>query len=210
MHLWHLYTQNKVGAIRCINTIFVGYFEMTANYKEFIVDIINDSTFSRGSTDNVFTYDNVYFEGSEQPTSRHGIRVFKDDSLISSAIICGTGGATGVFKDTFIVTNNILLICCGDSVFALKLPELTLDWKKKFDLITCFAIYLYKGDFIVHGELEVNRIDLNGNIKWSFSAYDIFVTQDGNEAIKFMGDNIELRDWENNKYMLNEHGKLIQ
>lgn len=183
---------------------------MTTNYNEFTVDIINDSTFNRASTDNVFTYDKIYIDGNEQPTSKHGIRVFKDGQVISSAIVCGAGGTTGIFRNSFVVTGNILLVCCGHNLFSLKLPELTLNWKKQFDLITCFAIYPYKGDFIVHGELEVNRIDLNGNVKWSFSALDIFVTQDGNEAIKFMDDNIELRDWENNKYMINEHGKLIQ
>jgi hypothetical protein len=188
----------------------VGYFKMTVNYKEFTVDIIDDSTFSRGSTDNVFTYDKVYVEGTEQQTSKHGIRVFKDDRIVSSAILCGTGGSTGIFDDSFIVTGNTLLICCGDNVFSLKLPALTLDWKKKFDLITCFAIYPYKDDFIVHGELEVKKIDLNGNIKWSFSARDIFVTQDGNKAVKFLGDKIELTDWENNKYIINEHGQLTE
>ena len=51
---------------------------------------------------------------------------------------------------------------------------------------------------------------MDGNIKWGFSAKDIFVTQDGSEAMKLFGDRIEVTDWDGDTYVLNEDGQLIR
>ncbi len=184
---------------------------MTTRFKEFTVDIIDDPTFKPGSADNSFKYDTVYYDNTEfQPTSKHGIKITKDGQNITSAIICETGGATGIHDNSFVLTDNNFLICCCDTVYSFKLPGLTLNWKKELDPATCFSIYPFKDDFIVHGELEIKRIDMDGYIKWNFSAKDIFVTQDGSEAMKLFGDKIEVTDWDGDTYILNEEGQLTR
>lgn len=181
---------------------------MMTSFKEYTVEIVDDAGYSLGSTDNSYTYNRVYSENSEYPKSKHGIRITKDSQTVASAIICESGGATGVHDNSFVITGDVLYICCSNAVYSFKLPALTLTWKKKLDAATCFAIYPFKDDFIIHGELEVKRIDKEGKIKWEFSANDIFVTQDGGEAVKFVGDKIELTDWNGDRYLLNEDGRL--
>lgn len=184
---------------------------MTAIFKEYTVDIIDDPTFRPGSADNSFKYDTVYCDDNEfQPTSKHGIKITKDGQSITSAIICETGGVSGIHDNSFVLTDNNLLICCCDTVYSFKLPGLTLIWKKEFDLATCLSIYPFKDDFIIHGELQIKRIDMEGNVKWDFSANDIFVTKDGSEAIKLFGDRIEVTDWNGDTYALNEDGQLTR
>jgi hypothetical protein len=181
---------------------------MTTSFKEYTVDIVDDAGYSLASTDNLYTYDRVYSEDTEYPTSKHGIRITKDGQTVASVIICESGGKTGIHDNSFVITGDVLYVCCSNAVYAFRLPELTLNWKKKLDAATCFAIYPFKDDFIIHGELEVKRIDKEGKIKWNFSAKDIFVTQDDGEAVKFIGDNIELTDWDGDRYLLNEDGRL--
>jgi hypothetical protein len=42
-----------------------------------------------------------------------------------------------------------------------------------------------------------------------FSGKDIFVTQDGSNAINLAGEKIELTDWDGDKYILDDNGQLI-
>jgi hypothetical protein len=109
-----------------------------------------------------------------------------------------------------VITNDSLLICCCDKVYSLSIPKLEIKWKKSFDPATCFAIYPFKGDFIIHGELHVTRIDMDGHEKWNFGARDIFVTPDGKDSFKLIDDKIKLRDWEGYEYILNEQGQEIR
>jgi hypothetical protein len=182
---------------------------MTTSFKEYTIDIVDDPNFKPGSADNLFTYDKVYLDDlGLQPTSKHAIRVTKDGQGIASAIVCESGGGSIIHKKSFVVKDSTLFICCCDTVYSFGLPKLTLNWKRELDPATCFGIYSFKDDFIIHGELEIRRIDVDGNTKWDFSARDIFVTQDGTESIKLTEDNIELTDWGGDKYILDEHGQL--
>jgi hypothetical protein len=184
---------------------------MTTQFKNYTVDIIDESNFSLESTDNALAYDKVYFdEGEYQATSKHGIKVSKEGMHVSSAIICEVGGATGIYDNSFVIKDDSLLICCCDTIYSFKLPELALNWKKEFDMATCFSIYLFRDDFIIHGETQITRIDYNGNKKWDFTARDIFVTPDGKESIKIKVDEIYLRDWQGYEYLLNENGKEMR
>jgi hypothetical protein len=183
---------------------------MRVTFSEYQIDILDEPAISLDSTDSLFTYDKIYFDRTaHSPTSKYGIRVSKDGQYISSALICETGGSTGVYDNSFIIAGKVLLICCCNSVYSFKLPELRLSWKKKFDSATCFAIYPFKDDFIIHGELAISRIDPDGNVKWNFFGKDIFVTQDGTNAIILTEDRIEVTDWTDNKYILNDNGQPI-
>ena len=187
----------------------LGATSVTTKFKEYTVDIIDESTFNVRSTDNLFIYDKVYFDDAEyQPTSKHGIRVSRNGQTIRSVLICETGGPTAVYENSFIISGYALLICCCHTVYSFELPTLVLNWRKELDLATCFAIYPYKEDFIIHGELSIKRISLDGNVKWDFAGKDIFVTQDGTDAVKTTGDKIEVTDWNGDKYILDDRGQL--
>jgi hypothetical protein len=186
---------------------------MTVHYKEYIIEVIDDMEYSLRSTDNLTHYDKEYFNSSMNedrfyPTSKHGIRIKQDDKELASAIICEVGGATGIHKNSFLFTGNNMLICCCDKVYSLTLPDLEINWKKRLDWATCFEIVCFDDEFLVHGELSITRIDKDGNEKWRFGARDIFVTQDGSEAMIIHTDKIELRDWEGYTYILDKNGLI--
>src|SRR5688500_3202718 len=105
---------------------------MTTQFNHYTVDIIDEPNFSLESTDNALAYDKVYCDEFEyEATSKHGIKVSKEGIHISSAIICEVGGATGIYDNSFVIKDDSLLICCCDTIYSFKLPELTLNWKKE-------------------------------------------------------------------------------
>ncbi len=188
---------------------------MRVSFKNYTVDIIDDSNYTLNSADNDVSYDVEYFDGPTNtdrvhPTSKHGIRITRDGDKLASAIICETGGQSTIHDNSFAFTNDSVLICCSDKIYSLSLPRLQLNWKKRFDPATCFAIYPFKDDYIIHGELQISRIDKDGNEKWTFGARDIFVTPNGEDALEIQTDKIKLRDWDGYEYLLNEDGQEIR
>jgi hypothetical protein len=67
-------------------------------YKDLTIEVFDDPTYKFGSADNNFNYSKHFFGDNAQdyPTSKHGIKMLRDDQLINSCIIIGSGGATGI------------------------------------------------------------------------------------------------------------------
>ena len=65
-------------------------------------------------------------------------------------------------------------------------------------------------DFILYGEVEIYRVDRNLEVKWIFSARDIFVRYEGDEpAFEMKEDRICLYDFINHYYEIDYDGKLL-
>ena len=180
-------------------------------YKDLTIEVIDEPTYTFGSSDNTFNYSKHYFgdAGIEYPTSSHGIRVYEDDQIIVSCIIIGSGGATGIHQNSSLLDNDQLLLCCCDTVFCLKLPDLGLKWKVQADQATCFQIFQQQDYYIIHGELQVTKLDRAGNQKWGFGGADIFVSIDNEEEFKVEPDGILLTDFAKTKYKIDFDGKLL-
>ena len=180
-------------------------------FKNLTIEVFDDSTYSYGSTDNKFNYLKHYFGdgGQEYPVSKHGIKIFDNDKEINSCIIIGSAGATGIHKNSVLIDNDKLILCCCDTLFCLTLPELNLLWQTKVDTATCFQVFKLDNDYLVHGELEISRVDNEGKIKWQFGGADIFVTIEGQDEFEFNSDHIMLTDFCKTKYKIDFDGKLL-
>ena len=177
---------------------------------KYCIDIYEDKTFTEGSADNVNQYDFVYFEKSGYRfPSVFGIKTFLDDTLIKSAVIGSIGGGTGIHDTSTILEKDKLLICCSDTVFCLSIPDLTLLWRTQADQATCFEIYKYQDSYIVHGELEISRLDKDGKVLWQKSGADIFTTLDGKDDFELKDNYILATDFENKTYKFSYNGQLI-
>jgi hypothetical protein len=180
-------------------------------YKGLKIEVTDEPTYKFGSSDNNFNYSKHYFgEGAtEYPTSKHGIKIYKDDEIIDNCIIISSGGATGIHQNSSLLDKDQLIICCCDTIFCLTLPYLELKWKTCADRATCFQIFKHQDDYIVHGELQVSKLDQDGKIKWEFGGADIFVSIDNEEEFKIENDGILLTDFAKTKYKIDFDGKLI-
>jgi hypothetical protein len=181
------------------------------NFGDYEIELVNESTYSENSSDNIVNYDFVYKDAESEfyHSTNHGIRVFKDGKVIASSVICAVGGATGIHENCAVIADNDILICCADCIFSLSLPSLNLNWLKKVDDATCFSIYKTKNGLFVHGELNASRINKNGEILWSVGFADILVTPDGKESFTICDEFIEVVDWEYRNYKVDFDGKFI-
>ncbi len=126
--------------------------------------------------------------------------------LISSEIIGSTGGRTGIHDKSQIIEINKLIICCSDSVFCLSIPDLK-NWSRP---TACFEIFKLQDDFIVRGEIEIKKLDSNGNILWQNGGADIFITEKGIDGFIITDFYIRATDWENRTYKFSFDGKQIE
>ena len=177
---------------------------------QYQLDIYHDETFKQASTDNLHKYDYVYFDESEYvlPTM-FGIKVFEDDQLFKSAIIGSIGGGTTNHKNAVITEPDRFLICCSDTIFCLSVPDLTLLWRTQADQACCFEIFKYQDDYIVHGELEISRLDKEGKILWQQSGADIFTTLSGEQDFELTTEFIIATDFDNRVYKFDYNGKNL-
>ena len=180
-------------------------------YRNLTIEVLDEPTYKFGSADNNFNYSKHYFGdgATEYPTSKHGIKIYRDDQIIDSCIIIGSGGATGIHQNSSLIDKDQLLLCCCDTIFCLTLPELELKWKTQADQATCFQIFRQQENYIIHGELQVTKLDKDGNKKWEFGGADIFVSIDNEEEFKIENDGILLTDFAKTKYKIDFDGKLI-
>ncbi|MCO6148437.1 hypothetical protein [Flavobacterium sp. NRK1] len=180
-------------------------------YRDLTIELIDEPTYTLNSMDNKFIYSKHYFgDGAkEYPTSQHGIKIYQNNQIIDNCIIIGSGGATGIHNSSSLLDNEQFLLCCCDTIFCLTLPNLDLKWKTRSDQATCFKIFQHQDEYIIHGELQVTKLDKDGNVKWEFGGSDIFVSIDEEEEFKIENDGILLTDFAKNKYKIDFDGKLM-
>jgi hypothetical protein len=178
-------------------------------YKDFKIELFDDSGYDARSTDNINNYQHQYFSGGEYQNSQHAIRVSEYEDEINSCILIADGGTTGVHAKSAIIDDDSLLMCCGDSVFCLQIPTLSLRWKVRADRATCFQILTLNDKYLIHGELQISCLDKSGNIEWDFSGADIFVSPEGENEVVIKENSIELLDFSGRKYLIDFNGKQI-
>lgn len=174
------------------------------------IKFYNETNYSSSSTDNIKYYNKAYISGANNsPISQIGIELFQDDALITSCLIGSDGGVTGINENSILISYGGIVVCCGDTVFKLTIPDLSLEWKTVADSASCFGIYYLDQDYVVHGELEITRLDKNGEIIWKHSGRDIWTTENGIDDFAVYDDYILATDWEYYRYKLDFDGKVI-
>ena len=129
-----------------------------------------------------------------------GVTVTTSSGRKYSALLGGHGGGTGTQKTNHIVEDNRLIICCSDKVFCLELPTLKFIWSTQADEATCFQIFRYKESYVIHGEMNITKLRLDGSIEWQKSGRDIFVNLDGKTEFKIEGNTAIAVDFEGYEY----------
>ena len=112
--------------------------------------------------------------------------------------------------DCAILEEETLTILQNNIIIQLDVNNGTVLNFKKIDSFgfNC-GIYKVKSGYIIYGEIEITMIDFNLNKKWAFSGKDIFVSTSGKKAFELCEDFIKLYDFEDNFYMIDFSGRLI-
>lgn len=163
------------------------------------VNITVDRDYIPAHTDRFFECGDDYEDRTGRTNCYH-LSVLNANKILSNVTIGADGGGTGISPTSFILTEDRLVICCGDSIFCMEIPTLNLIWCKQLDDATCFQAFAYGGDYIVHGELAISRIDKDGNVKWSKTGHDII------SCMSMAYDCIEVEEYDGKRYYLDFNG----
>jgi hypothetical protein len=166
----------------------------------FTLTLLDDPTYTPGSADNLRRYDREYCLVEEyRPVSQYGLVCRQPDGMTRSCILLAGGGASGVHEHSAVVVNDSCFVGLGDMLCCLSLPTLDLMWATKVDTATCFGVYYCprRDCLLSHGELEIARVTLSGEILWSTSGADIF-----SEDFRIVGDEVEVVDFNHSVYRI--------
>lgn len=177
----------------------------------------DESGYRCRSTDNPRCYATEYFAGDEvgqcgasyTPACAHGISVSTEngEQLISSAVLIGSAGASGVHEDSMVVIGDTCFVAVSHYLLALSVPDLQMRWAKAVDMATCFGVYRLPGDagLITWGELFICRYTLAGEEVWVNSGNDIFT-----EGFSLENDRITVVDFNEREWCWGIDGELVE
>ena len=140
------------------------------------------------------------------PSSCHGLIYSEADSQ-ASLLFYAVGGASAVHPRSLCVIEEQCFAAVGPYVVCLSLPNLELRWSTKVDSATCFGIHLLadRQGLISHGELEVARVALSGEIVWAAGGADIF-----SEGLSVSDAHVTVTDFNQDEYVFDiETGHVL-
>lgn len=158
------------------------------------IKLVNEPTYSFGSTDNSRRYDTeVDLTGGCQASSIHGLIIDDRPTLV----VGDSGGASGVHEHSLLLLESRVYIAVGAHIVCLTLGSQKPDWTVEIDEATCFGLYYAEAHdaLISHGELEIARFDRDGEVLWSAGGADVF-----SEGITLHDDSIEAVDFDQQSY----------
>jgi hypothetical protein len=171
------------------------------NAGKYELELIDEPLYSPGSADNVHSYSRKYnfTNVPDRPSSRHGLVLREDGIVRQSCILLAGRGASGLHEHSAVTVGDACYVAVGDTICSLALPSLDLLWHRQVDAATCFGVYYSAKHhcLISHGELEIARISLNGEVAWSSGGEDIF-----SEGFELHSDYIEATDFNGTVYRM--------
>ena len=139
------------------------------------------------------------------------IYLYKAEEEIKSIVLTAGGSVSSLWEKSALLDGDRLLIACGNEVFCILLPSLELLWHTQVDMATCFEVVPYQDDYITHGEMEISRLNRQGEILWQFSGKDIFVSPiERTPSFTLTPKGIELVDFNYESYFIDYNGKLLR
>jgi hypothetical protein len=174
-----------------------GFSQVLGAYR---ITLLDDPGYEVGSADNVRSYDREHDLDNARGvylTSCHALRVSKNERLIASCILLASRGPSGIHENSAIIHNDSCIIAVGAYMVSVHIPTLELQWATESDAATCFGVYHSEKHqcFISHGELEIARVSLDGQIIWRSGGADIFTN-----GFTLHNDYVNVLDWNHKEY----------
>jgi len=177
------------------------------NYE---INIEIDTTYTLESMDNK-KYDYVFNPNNltrKDYTKVLGIEIKNVYGNVVNIALIGYIYASS--DDYAVLEDSKLIILMDSTIIVIELKKFTIKHKCIGDSGCYFSIHSFCDGYVIYGEQEIIKINLNLEVEWTFSGADIFVLPYSDEsAFKINGEIIELIDWNGASYKIDKYGKLI-
>jgi hypothetical protein len=165
----------------------------------FTIQVRDEPVVDGGSSDPLLPYARVYSLGESLVlTFRHGVLSFQGNRLLASLLLESVG-PSGVNIRSLLILGDTAYVVVGPHIVALSIPTLEVIWSTPADDAQCFGIHPGPDErsLISHGELEIARLSLSGEILWRTAGADIFTG-----SIEFSPHVVKVRDFKDDLYLI--------
>ncbi len=178
---------------------------MYLSNKNFTAEISFDDTYTVNSADNVTKYDKVLDPmGIKEYYKFLRIAIKHKGETRLIGLIC----RFLTYESCAVLRDDDLVILSEDYLLSLDLKKCEIAAVQKLDIFeSTFGIYPYKEDFIIHGELDISRVDKDFKLLWQVDGEDIFVTLDSTLPFEMNDNGITARDFLGNVYSIGYDGE---
>lgn len=113
-------------------------------------------------------------------------------------------------EDCGILNGNKLIILQNEMIRKIDIETNELIFSKQVDSFGCFfSIYEVTCGYIIHGELNIVKLNELFEKEWDFGSADIFVNIDGKKAFEIDNGIIKVSDWLDNYFELDLQGNVV-
>ncbi|MBQ4119338.1 MAG: barstar family protein [Clostridia bacterium] len=155
-------------------------------------------------------FDYIYDFERYKDEELHSVLAIKIITAVKETQIALYCDFCGDYKCCTVLNNEKLLIAKFNTVYEINLISGEARYKQFNDLAGTMGLYKVEDGYIIHGEMEIVKLDYKLTTVWRFGGADIFASPQGNDSFKISNDKIELIDFENNHYTINLNGQLIE
>ena len=145
--------------------------------ETYSIEVVDEPTYRFHFDDNRKRYDRKELFGDRHLViSCHGVVCKRNSQIMASVIFGADGGASGVHERSVVLASGVAFVAVGRYIACLQLPDLITKWVREVDPATCFGIH-FSADrlsIVSHGELEISRLTLAGDVLWQSAGRDIF------------------------------------
>lgn len=158
------------------------------------VELWRDPAYTPGSPDHVHRYGREIVAGGRGQAT--GVEVRVDGVPAASAVLLCDAGCPGVSSSDAVLRDGTLYVAMRDHAAALSLPSLDVRWMTPVD-DACMFGFVEAGDdaLLLHGELWITRLGLDGRLVWQRGGADIFTG-----GCWMDGDAVVAVDWNGAEY----------
>lgn len=139
------------------------------------VELWRDPAWSPDSTGDPGRYGRV-ISIADPHRQASGIEVRVDGRVVSTAVVLGEMGCPGISWSSAVLRRDTLLLAMAATVVALAVPSLEVRWIRDLDDACLFGFIEIEAEdaVLVHGELHITRLGMDGAIQWKRGGHDIF------------------------------------
>lgn len=113
---------------------------------------------------------------SPRPGQATGVEARVEGRRVASVVLVCEDGCPGIMDGDVVMRDGLLVVALRDHVVALALPSLEVRWMTDVDDACVFGLMEIAGAdaLLVHGELQVTRLGMDGRVQWQRGGGDIF------------------------------------
>lgn len=190
--------------------------KLTLSTDKWKVDLVYENWHSESKTIEI-TDGDLVIEFSDKREWNSTLKIdLTNEKVKRTCIVTGIQGSTFLQKSnangkgqSVKIDSDNLILSLGLSLVSIDLRELKLNWKIEPDMAEVFEFYDLENDYLLRGEVGIHRIDKTGQIKWTFSARDIWVNMEGRPEVELTENSIKLLDFNSIEYEIDFDGKEI-